>query len=530
MSDMKKSFFFILLFFLLGLIVSCNQNSNLETAQPELISIPMATQSLATSANNNDVFASPLTNITQQIIPTPISRQYQTKEPPVKLTATANVPVSTSVPTLTPEILPSFIHRVNLSPSNNEANDTSEGVSITQNGDAVAFVSFANNLVENDADGDCVSISGNPKNCADVFVKDLRLDKIMRVSVSNNGASGNNHSGIIREWGSHTSMASDKPFIVFHSDANNLVLGVTSRSTYLFDTESNQIQLISTDSINPVISTNGNFVVFQSSNPNLVDNDTNGVDDVALFNVQTGHIEQISVSTGGEQGNFASGLGYPATISDDGRFVAFVSEADNLVQNDNNNLPDIFLRDRDKQETIRISTNNTDKDLGESNGASINPTLSANGQFIVFQSDANNLVQNDTNNATDIFLYHLATGQIEIVSASWSGGLANASSGNPDISSNGRWIVFSSDADNLVPSDTNNVTDIFSYDTHTGHTIRISVNNKGEEGNHVSNSPAISGNGGKVAFVSLASNLVPSDSNERWDIFVRDIKSIWDTP
>lgn len=74
------------------------------------------------------------------------------------------------------------------------------------------------------------------------------------------------------------------------------------------------------------------------------------------------------------------------------------------------------------------------------------------------------------------------------------------------------------------------MTDIFIYDTNTGRTIRVSVNNEGEEGNHVSNSPAISGDGSKVAFVSLASNLVPDDSNERWDIFVRDIESVWDSP
>ncbi len=529
MKSMKKSMFLILLSFLLGSIVSCNQNSDSESTQPELISLSTPTQSLTPSSGNN-FYASPPTNTTRQIVPSPISTQYQTKEPPVKSTATATAPPPTSIPTLTPEVLPGFIHRVNLSSSGKEANDTSEGVSITENGDAVAFVSFANNLVENDADDDCVSISGNPKNCADVFVKDLSIDEIMRVSISNNGVSGNNHSGVIREWGSHTSIASDKPFVVFHSDANNLILGVASRSTYLFDTESNQIQLISIDSINPVISANGRFVIFQSSNPNLVDNDTNEVDDVFLFDVQTGHIERISVATGGEQGNLASGLGYPATLSGDGRFVVFVSKADNLVQNDNNNLPDVFLRDRVLQETIRISTNNEDKDLGESNGGSTNPKLSANGQFIVFQSVANNLIQNDTNDITDIFLYHLSTGQIEIISASWNGGLANGSSGNPDISSNGRWISFSSDADNLVPRDTNNVTDIFIYDTNTGRTIRVSVNNEGEEGNHVSNSPAISGDGSKVAFVSLASNLVPNDSNERWDIFIRNIESVWDNP
>lgn len=531
MKNIKKiDILAVLSSFLFVLTTSCTQDSGVESVQLDI---------------TPSVVFSPTISSDGQASPTPTSLQHQTREP----TVTPTVLEITSLPTRmlipTPEILSGFIYRVNLSSVGEEANGTSQGVSITESGDIVVFVSFANNLVENDASNDCISISGKSISCIDVFVKDLGTDEIARVSISNNGLPGNNHSGIIQEWGSHTSISSDGRYIVFQSNADNLanadnlVLDAIPR-LYLFDMELNQIQLIGNDdasletvtpsyNINPIISGNGKFVVFQSNNSNLVENDTNGVDDIFLYDVQTEQIERVSTGIGGEQANRTSGLGYAATVSADGRFVAFVSEANNLVSNDSNNLPDIFLYDRVLQETKRINMNNEDENLGESNGASTHPTLSANGQFIVFQSEANNLIQNDTNEVTDIFLYHLATGQIEIISTSWSGGLANGRSGNPDISSNGRWIAFSSDANNLVPNDTNSVTDIFIYDAITGRTIRASINNEGEEGNHVSNSPAISGDGSKIAFVSLASNLVLDDTNETWDIFMRDLSMLQQT-
>ena len=474
---------------------------------------------------------------TKHILPTPTHTQYSTKDISI-LTATPTVTVT---PTPISTTLPGAIYRINLSSTGMEANNSSEGVSINENGSILAFVSFASNLVENDTDDDCLSISGEMESCADIFLKDLTTNEIKRISEANNGIPGNNHSGIMHEWGSYTSISSDGRYITFYSNADNLLPDVTPKNSYLFDTKLNQIQLIgNTDTypeqsthfynINPAISANGRFVVFQSNNPNLVQNDTNGVDDIFLFDIQTGQIERVSIGTGGKQADRPSGLGYPATISGNGRFVAFVSEAKNLAPNDTNNLPDIFLRDRTLGTTIRISKNNLDGSLGESNGASTNPKLSADGQAIVFQSSANNLIQNDTNDAIDIFLYHLKTGQIELISVSLSGDLSNGNSSNPDISSNNRWIVFSSDADNLVHNDTNNVTDIFVYDIDTKHTIRVSVNNEGEEGNNISNSPVISGDGNKIAFVSLASNLVSNDSNECWDIFVRDMDLVWDNP
>jgi len=140
------------------------------------------------------------------------------------------------------------------------------------------------------------------------------------------------------------------------------------------------------------------------------------------------------------------------------------------------------------------------------------------------------LVADDLNGVADIFLYRVADGQIELVTFGWEGGQANGSSGNPDISADGTWITFSSQADNLVPYDTNEVGDVFVFDISSGLALRVSVNALGEEGNDHSISPVISGDGGTIALVSLASNLVPDDSNEKWDVFVYALDSVWDSP
>lgn len=520
----KETIQTVLLFFLFTLIVSCDNDDSQKQIQP--IGTPLIViTDLPVELNSTSL--SPLATEIRHMRPTVV----RTKQPPTAMLTTPTPDSSTLITTIPALItLPGAIYRISVSSTGMESNDSSEGVSITANGEKFAFVSFASNLIEGDVDNDCVSISGNSISCVDVFVKEFNTDKVTRVSVSNSGLSGNGHSGIIREWGSHTSISSDGRYVVFHSDADNFVADVASRSSYLYDMELNQIKLIGSNndslettipfySINPVISANGRYVVFQSNNPYLVDDDTNGVDDVFFYDTQTGQTELVSIGVDGNLGDRASGAGYPATVSDDGRFVAFALEASNLILDDNNNLLDVFLRDRVLQETIRVSTNNVDKDLGESNGMSTNPVLSANGQLIVFQSSANNLTQGDINDFVDVFLYDLSTKYIEPITVN-----GNGDSVAPDISSNGQRLIFSSDADNLVSLDTNGVTDVFIYDINTERTIRVSVNAEGEEGNHISYFPAISDDGSVITFVSLASNLVPNDLNERWDIFVREIK------
>jgi Tol biopolymer transport system component len=150
------------------------------------------------------------------------------------------------------------------------------------------------------------------------------------------------------------------------------------------------------------------------------------------------------------------------------------------------------------------------------------PSLSADGRWVAFQSAANNLVAGDTDGVTDIFVYDRQTDATGRVSLASNGIQSDAGSYSPSLSADGRWVAFESEASNLVANDTNKVRDIFVYDRQTGATERVSLASNGIQSNGESNSPRISANGRWVAFVSWANNLVTADTNDWSDIFVYD--------
>ncbi|MGD1704205.1 TolB family protein [Dapis sp. BLCC M229] len=270
-------------------------------------------------------------------------------------------------------------------------------------------------------------------------------------------------------------------------------------------------------SINPSISADGRYIAFESAANNLVIGDTNNQTDIFITDRQTQTTNIVSINSVGFWGNLNS---FHPSISSYGRFVTFASNATNLVPGDNNNTTDIFLRDLLTGTTTRISVDS----LGnQSNAASVNPTISADGRFIVFESDATNLVMGDINNARDIFLHDTLTGITAQISKNSLGDRANFSSFNPTISADGRFIAFDSFATNLVAGDTNNTRDVFWHDTLTGITSSISVDALGNQGDLSSIAPSISTNGRFIAFESRATNLVSGDTNDARDIFVRDV-------
>ncbi|MHB8842964.1 MAG: TolB family protein, partial [Candidatus Aquicultor sp.] len=181
-----------------------------------------------------------------------------------------------------------------------------------------------------------------------------------------------------------------------------------------------------------------------------------------------GRTERVSVSSIGEQGNSASG-GESAflSVSDDGRYAAFASAAGNLVPEDTNNSWDIFVRDRIKGETERVNVTNSG---GQANGYSFDAATSADGRFVAFSSDANNLVEGDNNNSTDIFVRDRVAGTTERVSVSSLGGEATGWCGNARISADGRYVVFVSGANSFMEGDSNGFFDIFVHDRSTGTT------------------------------------------------------------
>ena len=344
----------------------------------------------------------------------------------------------------------------------------------------------------------------------------------IRVSLSTAGGEGNGESF-------DPAVSSDGRYVAFASDATNLVSGDTNgaRDVFLHDTRTGETSRISVstagdegdgDSDLPAISSDGLFIVFESEAANLVADDTNGTKDIFLYDVINGTTRRVSVSSAGLESNDGSG---DPEISGDGRFIAFVSGASNLVSGDSNGFSDIFLHDTQTGGTVRVSVDSAGL---EGDDVSVRPDLSVDGRYIVFQSAASNLVMGDTNNERDIFFHDVQTQSTSRVSLASDGGEGDGFSNHPVISADGQFVVFASQATNLVPDDMNDLVDVFLHDTNTGETRRVSLSSSGEEGNGNSSVPSISDDGTYISFISGASNLVAGDVC-CWDAFVHKVST-----
>jgi Ca2+-binding RTX toxin-like protein len=345
---------------------------------------------------------------------------------------------------------------------------------------------------------------------------------ITRVSVDSAGNQGNSGSY-------NPSISADGRFVAFSSGASNLVPGDTNTSPDIFvrDTLTNTTTRVSVDSAGnqrnnssiffnfPSISADGRFVAFDFGASNLVPGDSNNAGDIFVRDTLTNTTTLVSLDSAGNQANSFSNR---ASISADGRFVAFLSNASNIVPGDTNNTFDIFVRDTLTNTTTRVSV---DSAGNQGNGSSFysNPSISGDGRFVAFNSEASNLVLGDTNNTNDIFVRDTLTNTTTGVSLDSAGNPGNRFSYNPSISADGRFVAFPSLASNLVPGDTNNSYDIFVRDTLTNTTTRVLVDSAGNQRNIGSYSPSISADGRFVAFYSVASNIA---GTRTFDIFVRD--------
>jgi hypothetical protein len=344
--------------------------------------------------------------------------------------------------------------------------------------------------------------------------------KTTRVSVRSNGDQADSESN-------SSSISAGGRFVAFTSGASNLVPGDTNDTwdVFVHDRQTGTTSRFSlrsngdqgnADSYSPSISAGGRFVAFTSAASNLVPGDTNDTWDVFVHDRQTGTSSRVSVRSNGDQGNLTSGGG--ASISADGRFVAFTSVASNLVPGDTNAQPDVFVRDRQTGMTSRVSVA-SNADQGNSN--SYSSSISADGRFVAFQSDASNLVTGDTNVSSDVFVHDRQTGKTSRVSVRSNGDQADHVSWAPSISADGRFVAFVSHA-HLVAGDTNDAADVFVHDRQTGRTTRVSVRSNGNQANRRSDEPSISANGRFVGFHSFASNLITGDTNDTVDVFVHD--------
>jgi Tol biopolymer transport system component len=266
------------------------------------------------------------------------------------------------------------------------------------------------------------------------------------------------------------------------------------------------------------VSGDGRFALFFSDANNLVPGDTNGTCDIFVRDRQNSTTELISVDSGGVQGNGLSGL-YGFSISTDGRFVCFNSAANNLVPGDTNGMRDLFLRDRFTGTTERISV---DSSGNQADGYGAYGSFSEDSRYVAFTSDATNLAPGDTNGTDDIFVRDRQAGTTDLISVNFGGVVGNAESSGASISADGRFVAFTSLASNLVGVDTNAKYDVFIRDRQNGTTQRMSVTTAGGQGNDNSYGASISADGRYVAFTSWASTLVPNDSNGLSDVFIHD--------
>jgi Ca2+-binding RTX toxin-like protein len=384
--------------------------------------------------------------------------------------------------------------RISVDSGGTSANNIATGGVMSADGRYVVFQSTATNLVAGDLNG-----------FFDVFLRDTLTGTTTLLSTATGGTQGNNVSSV-------AAITDNGRYVFFNSTANNLVGGDSNAALDIFmrDTLTGVTTRVSTDSgggqvngasQNVDVTGDGGFIGFQSTATNLVAGDTNGFSDVFIKNMSSGLVTRVSVADNEAEAN---GNTLVARLSDDGNRVSFVSTASNLTANDTNGaVTDVFVRNVAAGTTtlVSVSTGGGSGD-NQSSGASI----SGNGRYVVFQSDATNLVAGDTNNTTDIFVRDLLTNTTTRASTATDGSQSNDLSGQAVISADGRYVVFFSLASNLVQGDTNGLRDIFLKDMVTGNVTRLSVASDGSELNDLSNTPSISADGRYVTFQTQATD------------------------
>lgn len=401
-----------------------------------------------------------------------------------------------------------------------EGNDDSYWCAISGDGNFVGFTSRASNI-----------IGADRNDATDVFLVNRESQTPEFVSVRSTGTQGNRGSEA-------PSLSHTGRYVAFATSATNLAIKGDrngAQDVFVYDRNEGKTNRASIRSdlregngasYDPFISGNGRFVAFTSTASNLaIKGDNNGDADVFVHDRTTLRTNRVSISSKLKEGNAAS---FSPAISADGRIVTFVSYANNLVPRDTNRSADVFVYNRATRKTSRVSISTAGT---QANADSAAPMISADGGFVTFQSNASNLIENDENGLTDVFVHDLSSGETTRVSRGMANSDPNGASFIPAISGDGRYIAYQSWASNLVPGDTNGTpnqyqgTDVFRYDRQTGQTERVSVGDDGEQANGPSNDPgddpSISADGKFVCFASLASNLDEDDTNGAYDVFVR---------
>ncbi|MDP9311965.1 MAG: hypothetical protein M3R24_13955 [Chloroflexota bacterium] len=435
---------------------------------------------------------------------------------------------SPSFPAVAAEPPVDSIIRASVGNDGRQANNQSLQPALSADGRYIAFASLASNVVSAESFGwDW-----------DLFVHDRTAGTTERAVSALDGAEPN---GFV----TYPALSADGRYVAFQSSATNLVDWDENGYTDVFVTDRATDRTIRVseasdgtpgnyDSENPAISGDGRYVAFRSGADSLAPG-TTGIAyfDVFVHDVVTRQTSRVSIASDGSEGRLCSqtglcGTSTPPAISADGRYVAFESAWNDLVPNDTNAAPDIFVHDRVAHHTVRISQAS---DGQQPNNFSYDPAISADGRYVAFYSYATNLSPGDTNGQADVFVHDRHTQITTRVTRSTTGTPADGESFSPSLSADGRRVAFWSDASNLVATEAPRACiyafpangqcyDVYVHDRVTGQTARLSDATDGTQSNGYSQAPIISSDGQHVAFSSAASNLIPGDTNEYEDIFV----------
>ena len=407
---------------------------------------------------------------------------------------------------------PAQIDRISVASSGQQAAGDSYQSAVSSDGTVVAFRSNAANLVP-----------GDTNEWPDIFVRDLTTNSTERVSLTETGAQTSSYSKA-------PSISGDGQIVAYEGRYGRGVVTVfvhdRSSSTNVSivpDTLGTQAIAPAQGRVDPVISGDGSIVAFQTDSTlqnafpeqiRPVNDDLDTDPDVFLYDLQTIPTPAIRRVSRLSNGDSLDADNRNPTLSTDGRFIAFESFSD-LLADDSNNDADILHKDRQSGLLQLVSAT----PAGTSgNGTSLEPALSADGSLVAFRSSASDLVAGDSNDRLDIFVRDLSSGTTELVSVASGGSQADQNSFEPDLSGDGRYVVFRSNASNLVLADLNQRTDIFVRDRDRGLTQRVGQPSGGESNGNSTN-PSISEDGRWIVFESDASNLVAGDSNRARDIF-----------
>ncbi len=404
--------------------------------------------------------------------------------------------------------------------------------SLNAGGDRVVFMTRSSNLGTG-SNLNCTN-SRIEFSCSQILLSDAKRKGFTLVSsaVSGEPANGPSKESII---------SADGKWVAYASFANNIDSADidTYRDVYLYNVEAGSNRWISRplpssegglhDACPGLcgavsISGDGRFVVFDSDRTDLVVGDQNDWQDVFLYDASSHIVERISTDSFGRELNHPSWNPNSYSVSDDGRFVVFMSAPEGVAEGPVA-THDVYLKDRYTGDLVLVSKTLT----GQPSGGSGLPAISGDGRFVAFSSSSPSLVVGDTNEQTDVFVYNVESEVIERISVADDGSQGNGGSWFPSISRDGRFVAFGSTAGNLDDGDENGLVDAYLYDRETGGTSLISRALGGLAGDGLSTAARVSADGSQIVLSSRASNFVPGVSGEKSQIYVRSVANILGT-